>query len=89
MEIELIEGCIADSFTADGKAFMDMSEMELKRVWLYLTQHILKQEFTDYKQIAVQNIMREMVEDFADTHETSDEPCEQCGDWIETFKMNI
>lgn len=41
-----------------------------------------------YKKLA-ENILREMVEVFYDTYECSDEPCECCGDYVETYTMKV
>lgn len=36
-----------------------------------------------------ENILREIVEGFPDTYKSSDEPCECCGDYVETYKMEV
>jgi hypothetical protein len=30
-----------------------------------------------------------MVEDFSDTYKCSDQPCECCGDYVETYTMEV
>lgn len=44
MKIELVQGCIADCFEADGKPLIDMSEEELKSILLRVVNKFLNRE---------------------------------------------
>lgn len=89
MKIELTEGCICDSFEVDGKPIMDCNESKLKYLLVLATQKICCKEFTPDQKVYAENILREMVVGFPDTYKCSDEPCECCGDYIDTYTMEI
>lgn len=90
MELKIIEGCICDSFTADGKDIDSLSEKELKDI---LKAAIAKITTTNYKDeniiYCLQNTLYEIVSRFYDEYESDGKPCECCGDFVETFKMDI
>jgi hypothetical protein len=90
MELKLVEGCICDSFTADGKDINSMGEKELKDILKAVVAKITNTKYEDENTIHyLQIILREIVSRFEDEYERDDEPCECCGDFVETFKMNI
>lgn len=90
MKLELTEGCICDSFTADGKHINSMSEKELKDILKAVVAKITTTKYEDENTVYyLQNILYEIVSRFYDEYESDDEPCECCGDFVETFKMEV
>lgn len=90
MKIELVQGCIAYRFDADGKPMMDMSEGELKDILIKVVNKVTQRtELTEGQKSYLYDAIMLLVEDFPDRCLYSDEPCECCGDWIETYTMEI
>jgi hypothetical protein len=90
MKLELTEGCICDSFTADGKFINTLSEKELKDILKAVVAKITTTKYEDENTVYyLQNILYEIVSRFYDEYESDDEPCECCGDFVETFKMEV
>lgn len=90
MKLELTEGCICDSFTADGKDIYSMSEKELKDILKTAVAKITTTKYEDENKIyQLQNTLYEIVSRFYDEYECDNEPCECCGDFVETFKMEV
>ena len=94
MKFELIEGCMAWGFEADGKPVEHMSTQELKDAILKIADKISKIEVNTLQDTLEFNnkayrIVHEMVYNFYDDYECSSEPCECCGDWVETYKLEV
>ena len=90
MKIELVQGCIADRFDVDGKPMMYMSEDELKDILIKVVNKVTQRtELTEGQKSYLYDAIMLLVEDFPDTYESTDEPCECCGDWIDTYTMEI
>lgn len=80
MKIELTSGCTLDSLLIDGKRFEDLSHGEMRDIIFSLVT-----EFTDedlYNDI-IRNIVYSKGE-FKDGY-----TCEQCGDFVETYKLEV
>lgn len=80
MKIELTAGCTVDSLQIDGKRFEDLSYREMRDIIFSLVT-----EFTDdelYNDI-IRNIVYSKGE-FKDGY-----TCEQCGDFVETYTLEI
>jgi hypothetical protein len=80
MKIELTAGCTVDSLQIDGKRFEDLSYKEMRDIIFSLVT-----EFTDeelYNDI-IRNIVYSKGE-FKDGY-----TCEQCGDFVETYTLEI
>lgn len=88
MKLELTSGCIADDFTLGNEKVCNLSEEKLKEVFAKVSDKIIKTPLVDNKHIELQGILYQMVESFYDTYETSD-PCECCGDYIETYTIDV
>lgn len=92
MTFELTEGCLAWDFEADGKRVENMSTQELKDAILKIADKISKmgvntpQDTLEFNNKAYR-VVHEMVYNFYDEYECSSEPCECCGDWVETYKL--
>lgn len=80
MKIELTSGCTLDSLQIDGKRFEDLSHREMRD-----TIFSLITEFTD--EDLYNEIIRSIVYykgEFKDGYK-----CEQCGDFVETYTLEI
>lgn len=90
MELKIIEGCVCDRFTVDGKDIDSMSGQELKEILKAVVAKITNTKYEDENIIyCLINTLYEIVSRFYDEYESDDKPCECCGDFVETFKMDI
>lgn len=90
MKLELTEGCICDSFTADGKDINSMSGQELKDILKAVVAKITNTKYEDENKVShLQTILRDIVLLYYDEYEFDDEPCECCGDFIDTYTMTV
>ena len=77
-------GCTAFDFTANGKSFSDMSEQEHTEMIDYVFAKIKK----ELKNHTI--LFEDVVRLFQYEHYESDlEPCDQCGDTVDTTIWNI
>ena len=87
MKIEIIQGCICDSFEIDGKPINDCTIDELKDALTKANAYVVRNaddERVSNIQIAIHNL----VELFGDC-ECDGIPCDCCGDFIETYTLEI
>jgi hypothetical protein len=90
MKLELTEGCICDSFTADGKDINSMSGQELKDILKAVVAKITNTKYEDENKVFyLQTILRDIVSLYYDEYEIDDEPCDCCGDFVETYTMTV
>jgi hypothetical protein len=90
MKLELTEGCICDSFTADGKDINSMSGQELKDILKAVVAKITNTKYEDENKVSyLQTILRDIVSLYYDEYEIDDEPCDCCGDFVETYTMTV
>jgi hypothetical protein len=90
MKLKIIEGCVCDRFTVDGKDIDSLSEKELKDILKAAVAKITTTKYEDENKVShLQTILRDIVSLFYDEYESDDEPCDCCGDFVDTFKMNI
>lgn len=80
MKILLTRGCIAGSLTIDGKEEIHLTDDERQKVLRHIFNH-LKPEDLNY-------VLQDLVETFGE-YESDDEPCETCGDFVETYTWEI
>jgi hypothetical protein len=80
MKIELTAGCTVDSLLIDGKRFEDLSYREMRDIIFSLVT-----EFTD--EDLYNDIIRDIV--YYKGELTSGFTCEQCGDFVETYTLEI
>ena len=80
MKIQLTRGCTAGSLTIDGKEEIHLSDDERQKVLRHIFNH-LKPEDLNY-------VLQDLVETFGE-YESDDEPCETCGDYVETYTWEI
>ena len=81
MEIKLTKGCICGSLTVDDVEVRDMTQEE--------KEETLKKIFEELKKEDLGLVRQELVPVFAEDYECDDEPCEQCGDYVETYTWNL
>jgi hypothetical protein len=76
----MVRGCIHDSLRVDGKEEIDLTDEE--------RQVVLKNIFEYIKPKDLNNVLQEFVQIFGE-YECDDEPCETCGDYVETYTWEI
>lgn len=81
MKLELITGFIANSLEADGEDIYEMSKHQQSEIILKILD---KLEPT----VGYLNIIKSLIEDHYDDVDFSD-PCDQCGDTVSTYKLEI
>lgn len=84
MKIELVQGCICDSYEVDGKEVSAFTLEELKNLLRKQFEYSLDKGDLD----ALYRISYHLAEEFYDDLETS-EPCECCGDSIWTYTTEL
>ena len=80
MKIQMTRGCIANSLTVDGKEEIDLSDNERQEVLRHIFEHLKAQDLN--------YVLQDPVETFGE-YEPDDEPCETCGDYVETYTWEI
>ncbi len=83
MKIELTEGCIAWSLTIDGEEEINLTDEARIKVY----QKIF--EWLKDKPDQLNTILQRLVPYLAQNYETTDEPCECCGDYVDTYTWEI
>lgn len=86
MRIELTQGCICDSFEIDGQSVIEMSVDELKTAFSKMCDYIM--QLPQENSYDLQNALHNLIETFAPC-EHSEEACECCGDFIDTYILEI
>lgn len=87
MKIEVVNGCTAYSFEIDGKPIHDCTVDELKDVLAKANAYVVSKaddECVSDLQIAIRNLV-ELFGDF----ECSEDACECCGDFVETYTLEL
>ena len=86
MKIELVQGCICDSFEIDGKPVIEMSVDELKTAFSKVYEYIM--QLPQENSYDLQTALYNLVSTFAPC-EHSEEPCDCCGDFIDTYTLEL
>lgn len=93
MEIELTHGCNCEAFEADGNNVYKLPDELLLAMLSLMARKISFKwrecELEDWRRIELAKILSDMVEHFPDKEEHSNKPCECCGDYVETYTMEI
>lgn len=82
MILELVKGCVCGSLSADGIEEFEMTDEQRKEVIKKISDWLL--ENPDQLNYA----MQALIPKFGD-YECDSEPCELCGDFVETYTWNI
>lgn len=80
MILRMVRGCIHDSLRVDGKEEIDLTDDE--------RMEVLRKIFDQLKPQDLNNVLQDLIEMFGD-YECDDEPCETCGDFVETYTWEI
>lgn len=84
MKIEVIDGCVCTGMYIDGTPISEMSEDQRHEVRKALCEYIMEHEDEiDLFRLGA------IVVSIADSEYSYSQPCECCGDCIETWKMEI
>lgn len=83
MQIELTRGCTANSLTVDGIEEIHLTNEQRMEVKKRIGEWISRSE------VSLNELLVLLVEHFYDDYEGDDEPCECCGDFVETYKLEI
>ena len=87
MRIEVVNGCTAYSFEIDDKPIHDCTIDELKDALTKATAYVVRK--ADDERVGILQIaIRDLVELFGDC-ECDGIPCECCGDFVETYTMEL
>lgn len=84
MNIELTEGCVSDSLTIDGVEECKLTDEQ--------RQDYLNRVLDSLKSFFKPNDLNTFLQYLCRTHgewETTDTPCPQCGDFIDTYRLNL
>ncbi|MBP3732214.1 MAG: hypothetical protein J6I84_03105 [Bacilli bacterium] len=80
MKLELTRGCICDSLTVDDEEEIDLTDDVRKEV--------LRKIFEALRPEDLNYVLQELIPCFGE-YECDPEPCECCGDFVETYKWEI
>lgn len=83
MNLKMTCGCICDSLTIDGKEEIDLNDIERKEIINKVCEHLKKIEPQHLNEL-LQVFLVKMGE-----YSCSGQVCECCGDFIETYKLEI
>lgn len=82
MNLQLVRGCVCDSLTIDDRAEIDLTDTErqkaMNEVADWLKQHPNELNY----------LLQWFIVQYGE-YTTTDEPCECCGDCIETYNLKI
>lgn len=83
MNIKMVRGCICDSLTIDGKEEINLNDRERVEIIKKVSRHLMKLEARHLNEL-LQFLLEKMGE-----YSCSGQACECCGDFIETYKLEI
>ena len=83
MNIELTKGCVYGSITIDDKEEINLSDKERAKIKEHICKWICRED------VSLNELLRVLVSHYHDEYKCDDEPCECCGDYVETYKWNI
>ena len=83
MKIEITDGCVCAGMDIDGIPISEMSEDQRHEVRKALCEYIMKDETISLFELAKFACAN------ADSEYSYSDPCECCGDCIETWKIEI
>lgn len=83
MNIKMVRGCICDSLTIDGKEEINLNDRERVEIIKKVSEHLKGLE-ARYLNELLQFLLEKMGK-----YSCSGQPCECCGDFVETYKVEI
>ena len=82
MKLQLVEGCVYDSLTVDGKEEIDLTGTERQRAINKIADWLKRHpEDLNY-------LLQDLVPRYGE-YESDDVPCECCGDTVTTYTWDI
>ena len=83
MKLKMVIGCMCDSLTVNNIEEMNLTDNQRK--------NIIHRIYTWYRKHPEQlnNLLQYFIESNCDTVDMSEKPCECCGDFVETYEMEI
>jgi hypothetical protein len=87
MKIEVVNGCMAYDFEIDGKSIHECTIDELKDALTKSTAYVVSKA-NDERISDLKTAIRNLVELFGDC-ECLEDACECCGDFVETYTIEI
>lgn len=89
MKLQMVRGCVCDSLNVDGKEEIDLTDDERALVLrTILNSELLKKNILS-KPGSLNQLIQFVAREYFDTYEVSDEPCDCCDDYVETFELEI
>lgn len=83
MNLKLTRGCICDSLTVDGVEEIHLTDEQRAEAKKRIAEWLLRED------VSLNELLVPVTEHFHDEYECDDEPCEYCGDYVETYKLEI
>ena len=80
VRLQMMEGCVCNSLTVDGREEMDMTDDERREV--------LKTIWDSLEPGDLYDIMRTLITSHGE-YVSDDEPCECCGDTVDQYTWDI
>lgn len=87
MNTKIIEGCMNYSFEVNGVSINEYTLKELKDILIVLTDHVVDKA-TEDDMCELKIAIRNLVEIFGE-RESDDEPCDCCGDFVDTYTLDV
>jgi hypothetical protein len=84
MKLKMVTGCTTDSLTIDGKEEIDLTDDERADAWNKVCGYLIDNGEHKYLNEFLQFVLTHHGE-----YGCSTEPCGQCGDYVETYKLEI
>lgn len=84
MKLKLVTGCMTDSLTINGKEEIDLTDDERVDVWNEVCEYLIANGEHRYLNEFLQFVLTHHGE-----YGCSTEPCEQCGEYVEIYKLEI
>ena len=83
MKLKMVSGCMSDLLTVNNIEEINLTDNQRK--------NIIHRIYTWYRKHPEQlnNLLQYFIESNYDTIDMSEEPCEYCGDFVETYEMEI
>lgn len=82
MKVNWTRGCVTTCLSVDGKNYDDYTEQEKAE----LRQNVITWLSKNEDKVPTEDLL-ELILEMAGEYECSDEPCECCGDFIDSYEM--
>ena len=82
MKLEYVSGCTSSSLTVDGIEEVLMTDEQRRAAWRKICLWMAELDGRDL------NCLLQFVIPLFGEYSSSDEPCECCGDWVDTWVLD-